>query len=112
MLNYLSESPFKSNSRANPIDFGFPFTNTYMVSIDLNNQYEVVDLPMGKIYKLPEDKGECSIAFSQKNGKINIRLSVKLKEFRFEPEYYQYLKEFFSNVISMQTKEVIVLNRL
>jgi hypothetical protein len=109
---YLSESPFKSNSRANPIDFGFPFTNTYMVSIDLNNQYEVVDLPMGKIYKLPEDKGECSIAFSQKNGKINIRLSVKLKEFRFEPEYYQYLKEFFSNVISMQTKEVIVLNRL
>jgi hypothetical protein len=109
---YFSESPFKSNSRDNPIDFGFPSTNTYMVSIDLNNQYEVVDLPLGKIYKLPEDKGECSIAFSEDNGKVNVRLSVKLKEFRFQPEYYQYLKEFFSNVVIMQSKEVIVLNRL
>jgi hypothetical protein len=109
---YFSESPFKANSRDNPIDFGFPVTNTYMVSIDLNNQYKVVDLPMGKIYKLPEDKGECSIAFSEENGKVNVRLSVKLNEFRFQPEYYQYLKEFFSNLITMQSKEVIVLNRL
>ena len=109
---YITEAPFKSSSRANPIDFGFPFANTYMVSIDLNNQYEVVDLPAGKIYKLPEGKGECSIAFSEENGKINARLSVKLKEFRFQPEYHQYLKEFFSNIISMQSKEIISLNRI
>ena len=111
MEHYFSESPFKSNERMNPIDFGFPVTNTYIVSIDLNDQFEIIDLPKGKIYKLPEGKGECSIAFSEENGKINVRLSVKLKEFRYQPVYYQHLKEFFSHVIKMQSNDVIVLKK-
>lgn len=112
MEHYFAESPFKAGSRLNPIDFGHPITNTYMVAINLDGIYEVVDLPKGKIYKLPEGSGECSVAYAQENGKINVRLSVKLKEFRYQPEYYSYLKEFFSNVVTMQSKEPIVLKKL
>ncbi len=112
MTPYFEENPFTAETRKYPLDFGFPITNTYMVSIDLNDQYEVIDLPKSRIYKLPDNGGECSVIYSEDNGKVNWRLTVKLKRYRFQPEEYEYLKEFFTNVITMQGKEPIALKRL
>jgi hypothetical protein len=80
-----------------------------MVSLDLNDHYEAIDLPKSRIYKLPNDGGECSVIYSEKNGGIQYRLSIKLNEYKFQPEEYEYLKEFFLTAITMQNKEPIVL---
>ncbi len=112
MEPYFKVNPFTENTRKYPMDFGFPVVNTYMVSAKLNGKYEVVGLPKSRIYKLPESAGECSVAYSHENDQINLRLNVKLNEYRFAPDYYEYLKEFFSNVIEAQNKEPIVLKKL
>jgi len=106
---YFDENPFKAESRQYPIDFGFPVTNMYLISINLNGKYEVIDLPKSRAYKMPEHLGECSIIYSNQNDKVNLKLSVKLNEFRFESADYSLLKEFFSNIFAMQNKEPIVL---
>ena len=112
MEPYFKENPFTENTRKYPMDFGFPVENTYLVSAKLNGKYEVIDLPKSRIYKLPENAGECSVAYSSENDQINLRLNVKLNNYRFTAEYYDYLKEFFSNVVAAQSKEPIVLKKL
>ncbi|MFT5436977.1 MAG: hypothetical protein ACI840_001629 [Ulvibacter sp.] len=112
MEPYFKANPFTENTRKYPMDFGFPVVNTYLVSAKMNGKYEVLSLPKSRIYKLPENAGECSVAYSSENDQINLRLNVKLNEYRFTADYYNYLKEFFSNLIAAQSKEPIVLKQL
>ncbi|WGF91270.1 transglutaminase domain-containing protein [Aequorivita marisscotiae] len=109
---YISENPFKLNERNYPIDFGFPFTNTYLLSIDLGNVYETIQLPESRTIKLPGDDGECSVTYISEGNKINIRFNMKLNEYRFPPAAYQSLKEYFGTMITILKEESIVLKKI
>lgn len=109
---YLDENPFKEDDRKYPIDIGYPFANTYLVSIDLNDAYEIVELPKSRVYKIPQNGGECTIAYNTDNKKISVRLSTKLNLYRYSPESYYILKDFLTNVMTVQSKEAIVLKKI
>lgn len=108
---YIAENPFKMKERSYPMDFGFPFTNTYLVSIDLDNVYEIEQLPKNTSIKLPGDDGECTVTYITEGNKINIRFNMKLSEYRFQPNAYESLKEFFAAMITMLKGESIILKR-
>jgi hypothetical protein len=112
MEPYFKGNPFTENTRKYPMDFGFPVVNTYMISAKLNGKYEVISLPKSRLYKLSENAGLCTVAYSSENDQINLRLHVKLNEYQFTEDYYEYLKEFFTNIIDAQNKEPIVLKKL
>ncbi|MCZ4319691.1 hypothetical protein O4H26_11875 [Aequorivita viscosa] len=109
---YISENPFKLKERNYPIDFGFPFTNTYLLSIDLGSVYEVEQLPQSRSIKLPGEDGECSVTYISEGNKIKIRFNMKLNEYRFPPAAYQSLKEYFGTMITILKKESIILKNL
>lgn len=109
---YFSENPFKLKERTYPMDFGFPIANTYVISIDLNNVYKVTSLPENKAFKLPQDIAECSVFYNESDGKINIRFNLKLNAFRLNPEAYELIKSFFENVITIQSKQPLVLEKI
>ena len=109
---YLNENPFKMKERSYPMDFGFPFTNTYLISIDLGNVYEVEQLPKSRSIKLPGEDGECSVMYIAEGNKISIRFNMKLANYHFPPDAYQSLKEFFGTMITMLKEESIVLKKL
>jgi len=109
---YISENPFKMKERSFPMDFGFPFTNTYLSSIDLGNLYEVEQLPRSKSIKLPGEDGQCSVSYHTEGNKINIRFNLSLNAYRFQPLAYESLKEFFGTMISMLREESIVLKKI
>jgi hypothetical protein len=111
MQNYFSENPFTSTSRKYPIDFGFPVTNNYLISIDTKDQYEIVKTPANKLIKLPEDDGEFSVVYDVSENKVNIRLSIKIKKSTFAPEAYISLQEFFTALIKIQSEEPIELKK-
>ena len=108
---YISENPFKMEERSYPMDFGFPFINTYLVSIDLGNKYEIEHLPQSRTIKLQNDDAECSVIYSGENNKINIRFSLKLNAYRLPPDAYPYLKNFFTTVVTILKEEQIILKR-
>ncbi|SRX54791.1 hypothetical protein AEQU1_01808 [Aequorivita sp. CIP111184] len=109
---YLNENPFKMEERTYPMDFGFPFTNTYLVSIDLGDVYEVEQLPKSRVIKLQGEDGECSVTYVLDGGKINIRFNMKLATYRFPPDAYQSIKEFFGTMITMLKEESIILKKI
>ncbi len=109
---YISENPFKMKERSYPMDFGYPFTNTYLISIDLGNVYEVEQLPKSRTIKLPNDDGECLVTYVAEGNKINIRFNMKLNAYRFPSDAYPSLKEFFGTMITMLKEESIVLKKI
>ena len=109
---FFEENPFTLEKRQYPVDFGFPFNQTYACSIDLNNTYQLVDIPENKRFSLPDGSGECTLIYSHDAGKINMRFTIKLNRYHFVPEYYDSLKDFISEVITVQTKDVITLKKV
>ena len=109
---YLNENPFKMKERSYPMDFGFPFSNTYLISIDLGNTYEVEQLPKSRSIKLPNNDGECSVIYVAEGSKINIRFNMKLNTYRFPSDAYQSLKEYFGTIITILKEESIVLKKI
>src|SRR5690554_554155 len=109
---YLNENPFIQETRHYPIDFGYPLTNTYLVSIDVGNVYEIDQLPKSRSIKLPHDDGECSVTYISEGSKVNIRFNLKLNTFHYQPDAYPSLKEFFGTMITMLQEEPITLKKL
>lgn len=112
MQKYFSENPFPQETRQYPIDFGFPVINNYLISIDVADQYEIVEVPENKILKLPENDGELSVVYDVFGSKVNVRLSVKLNNPSFPTEAYPALKQFFATLIKIQSEEPIQLKKI
>lgn len=108
---YISENPFKMKERSYPMDFGFPFSNTYLISIDLGTVYEIEQLPKSRSIKLPSEDGECSVTYVAEGSKINIRFNMKLNAYRFPSDAYPSLKEFFGTMVTMLKEESIILKK-
>lgn len=109
---YISENPFKMKERSYPMDFGFPFTHTYLIAIDLGNAYEIEQLPKSRSIKLPGDDAECSVTYMAEGNKINVRFNMKLSTYRFQPYAYKPLKEFFGMMVTMLKEEAIILKKI
>ena len=108
---YFEENPFTLEDRSYPIDFGFPFLNTYFVTIDLGNIFTIDKIPPNRIIRLPGDDGFCSITYTVEDSKINVHFNFRLNEFRFQPEANTSLKEFFEFAVDVLKNEHIVLKK-
>lgn len=108
---YFDKNPFEMEARSFPIDFGFPFSNIYMMRIDLGEIYDVEKLPENRIVRLPGKDGLCSIAYSLEDSQINIHFNFSLNGFRFQPEAYDLLKEFFVFAVDALKNDTIILKK-
>ena len=112
LANFYSENPFKLSERTYPVDFGYPRSQTFLMSLDLNGQYKVSETPQNTIVKLPDGAGECSVVYGNTGGKLTVRFSFKLNQHYFTPEKYKSLQDFFNTVVTMLNKEVMVLEKV
>ncbi|MDT0556741.1 hypothetical protein [Patiriisocius hiemis] len=108
---YFKKNPFTQEKRQFPLDFGYPIVNTYLISIDIGEDYNVTNLPESKAVKLNGNQGECSILYSQSGSTINVRFNLRLPRYNFQQTDYKNLKDFFDNVVKIQKQEVIVIEK-
>ncbi|MEM7187482.1 MAG: transglutaminase domain-containing protein, partial [Bacteroidota bacterium] len=109
---YYKENPFQLSSRSYPVELGYPLTITNLMKLDTGAGFEVESLPENKVVALPDNGGSLNVVYSEANGVINIRLNLKITKDRFAPAYYQGLKDFFSQLITLQSKDIIALKRV
>ncbi|MAK34760.1 MAG: hypothetical protein CMC15_01100 [Flavobacteriaceae bacterium] len=112
LANFYNENPFKLTERNYPVDFGYPRSQTFLMSIDLNGMYKVAETPQNTIVKLPDGAGESSVVYGTAGGKLTVRFSLKLNQHYFTPEKYKSLQDFFNTVVTMLNKEVLVLEKV
>lgn len=111
LFKFLKENPFKLQERTYPIDFGYKTAYSYSFKLNLNDKFEVKELPVSKTIKLPNNKG--ILIFNTKKSKDSITLYFKfnLGEEIYTSDYYSYLKEFFTLILNTQNNSLIVLKK-
>ncbi|SMD44020.1 Transglutaminase-like superfamily protein [Aquiflexum balticum DSM 16537] len=109
---FLSENPFKLDSRVFPIDFIYPQKRQVVFGIEIPEGYVIDEMPKSLINHFA-DKGivySFRIA-SQGDQKIQIMISYQVNETMYKPSQYKDLREFF-DLISQKQKESIVLKKI
>jgi hypothetical protein len=109
--SYFSKNPFQLDRRNYPVEFGYPLKTTYLMTLDTSG-YEIESLPENIVAALPNNGGNLNLVYSETNGVINIRLSIKILKERFSPNDYNSLKDFFDKIITVQAKDLITLKKI
>ncbi|MEO1655323.1 MAG: DUF3858 domain-containing protein, partial [Bacteroidota bacterium] len=107
---YYTENPFKLEERKYPVDFSYPFQNSYTMVLKLPENVQVEDLPKSVAVSLPDKTGKFSfvVDYSPEMNNIQVRSSLTLGKTVFAPTEYQGLKEFYNLMIEkMQAKIVL-----
>lgn len=102
------ENLFKQEEREYPIDFHFPFNNSHSFSIQIPDGYEIESLPKTFAVKTPNDYALFKYLVSQSDNLINVQSTLEINTSIIPSEDYEYLKEFFKNVIDKQNEKVVL----
>ncbi|WP_299673216.1 DUF3858 domain-containing protein [uncultured Tenacibaculum sp.] len=101
VVDQITENPFKLNERNYPVDFGYAFTRSYMINIDVPDGYSISKLPESKGISLPNKGGRVVLSVKSTENKINIYSKFFLNKAIYNQQEYHYLKEFYSNIINI-----------
>ncbi|MDQ0965570.1 hypothetical protein QFZ20_000973 [Flavobacterium sp. W4I14] len=101
------ENLFKLEQRKFPVDFAYPFKESYRITISFPEDYEVDKLPKGGIYKLPEDNGTFTINYIAEGKTLMVRSIINVNKSLYTPEEYFDLKELFKTVVEKQAEQIV-----
>ncbi len=102
----INENPFKLEERNYPVDFGYPKTYTYSMSVNIPKGYVVDKIPETQGFKLPNNGGAFILKANKDDTKVVIHYRYQIKKKIYSKEEYYYLKEFFKKVIKVHTSYI------
>jgi hypothetical protein len=103
-----TENPFKLETRAFPIDFGYPIKNSYIVSIKIPEGYTASSVPEAMVMKIPNELGEFRYAPKVIGNTIQLSVLMEINKTTVDAAMYPYLKEFFGQMISKQKEQIVL----
>jgi transglutaminase-like putative cysteine protease len=108
IVNPFQENPFKNEVRFLPVELGYPYSYTLTISIKLPDNYQVQELPANHRMAMPNQMAEFSYLSSTTNQLIQIKTTLSIKATIIPSEDYQALREFYSQVVSKYTEQIVL----
>jgi hypothetical protein len=106
----LESNPYYSEERISPVDLGCPSEQVCRYRITVPDDYEVQEMPLN-MNTQPEGGGaEYKYTLTRDGRIIILETELKFSDFRFNPERYNAIRDFYARIIQKQS-EVIILKR-
>ena len=102
------ENPFKLEKREYPVDFGFPWTDKYVINIAIPEGYKVESLPTPMALALPKNLGSFKYQIQENGPSISVTASVAVNAAIISPVDYEALKEFYRQMVEKETEKVVL----
>jgi transglutaminase-like putative cysteine protease len=106
-----NENPFKQESREYPVDFGFPFSDKYNITINIPEGYVVETLPQAAVMNMEDNLGSFKFNIVANGNLLQLSISHQINEAIVPVEKYEMLKEYYKAMIAKES-EKIVLKRI
>lgn len=106
-----SDNPFKLQERTYPIDFGYKSVYFFRVKINFDDSYEILEVPEQQMVSLPENSGKVLFSTKKDNNSVELYFKVNFNKTLYNSGYYPYLKEFFNQLVAIQTNSLIVVKK-
>jgi hypothetical protein len=111
IFKFFNENPLKLQERTYPIDFGYEDSYLYMFQLQLNDDYEVLEMPKKLNLILPNNTGQLVFSTKQVGKNLNLLFKIDFKKSIYDVDYYPYLKQFFSKIVDIQNNSLILLKK-
>lgn len=108
----LDENPFKLDERKYPVDFSFPFRDSYNISIKIPEGYEVEYLPEVTNVAMENNYATFKYIVSATNNNIQLLVNFDINSFYISSTAYPALKGFFKLMIEKQTDRIILKKKI
>ena len=108
----MDENPFKLDQRKYPIDFPFPFKDSYNISIKIPEGYEVEYLPEGTSVAMENNYATFKYLASVTNNNIQLVANLDVNTFFVPADDYALLKDFFRLIIEKETDRIILKKKI
>lgn len=103
-----NESPFKSETREYPIDFGFPIKDRYIVNISIPEGFRVESLPEDVVLNLGKNMGSYKYLITQMGDKLQLSVELAINESFIAAQEYGSLKKFFELMVAKENEKVVL----
>ncbi|MBV7270197.1 DUF3857 domain-containing protein [Winogradskyella luteola] len=111
VFKFFKENPFKLQERTYPIDFGYKDIYTYAMKLELGENLSVTETPKDINHKLPNNSGSFTCSVKQLDNHLTIYFRIKFDNAIYVPQFYDYLKDFMSEIVETQNNALIVLEK-
>ncbi|MCX7547689.1 hypothetical protein OS188_06975 [Xanthomarina sp. F1114] len=111
LFKLLKENPLKLKERTYPIDFGYKDTYLYTLKLDIDENYDILEIPKDLKLGLPNNKGLLIFSTKVTEGSILLYFKFNFTETIYNPEYYKSLKQFMGTIVDIQKNSLLVLKR-
>jgi len=102
------KNPFKSAQRFYPVEMPYTMDETYILTMEVPQGYEVDELPKQIVAKLDEQESALfEYRISQSGTTISMRVRIKIGRTLFLPDEYDTLREFFNLIVSKENEQVV-----
>lgn len=108
MFFELKENPFKQEKRNFPIDFSIPFNDSYSISLNLPEGYEVEFIPEKINLAMQDDYGFYSFNISSSLKTIQISSTFSINASIVPAQHYMMLKDFYKLMIEKQSEKIVL----
>ena len=108
-FSFVSNSnPFKNPERNLPVDFGSPEDFIFTMTLNLSDGYSIAEIPDNFSYNLGGD--ECTYEFKCEtdNNRIELKSIFRVNKPVYARNEYSGLRDFYSRVLTSQSRPVIL----
>lgn len=105
------KNPFKQEIREYPVDFGFPFTDKYNITLKIPEGYTPEVLPLPVVVNMEDNLGSFKFNILANGDLLQISIQHQINEAIVSTEKYEMLKEYYKTMIAKES-EKIVLKRI
>ncbi|MDR7372489.1 transglutaminase domain-containing protein [Flavobacterium aquidurense] len=106
-----TENSFKQETREYPIDFSYPFSDKYNITIQIPEGFAVETLPVPAVITMEDNLGGFKFNVAANGNSLQLAVSHQINEAIVSAEKYEMIKEYYKAMVAKET-EKIVLKRI
>lgn len=108
IINRLESSPFKTQVRKFPIDYGFKRMQEAIVNITIPDSFTVKVLPENKKYIVEASDMQFSRISIAEGNHIQVKYGIEINNQKIEPEYYSELRKAYMTAASAMDDQIVL----
>lgn len=101
-------NPLKSSERLYPVNYGSPMEELVTCRIKMPEGYVLEEKPAPLAIGLPNNGGAFIYNVQQVGDYISVTSKLNINKVEFSAEEYQYLREFYTLVVTKQAEQVVL----
>jgi len=109
--SFFDYNPLSLKERSYPLNFGYPRTYVYQISIEIPENFEILEIPKSKSFNLIDRSVEIRFSVEQNQGKIDLMYVMKIDGIEYPKESYEGIKDLFSYSVDIQKNSLVVLKK-